>query len=69
MQGVRVGDGASIRAEQQVRSLSKETGGAFDSEIIQNFGTKAEARTYETGLLRTYERLYGQLPPGNLLYR
>lgn len=64
-QGVRVGDGASIRAEQQARALRKETGDFYTTEIRQNFGGKADARSYETRFIQTYERLYGKRPPGN----
>ncbi|MBN8809384.1 MAG: LysM peptidoglycan-binding domain-containing protein [Sphingomonas sp.] len=68
-QGVRVADGASIRAEQQARRLTRETGEFYTSEIIKNFGGKADARAYETRVIRTYERLFGKRPPGNLLDR
>lgn len=68
-QGVRVTDGASIRAEMQARALRKETGDFYTTEIRQNFGGKADARAYETRFIQTYERLYGQRPPGNPLDR
>jgi URI fold toxin 2 len=67
--GVRVGDGASIRAEEQSRALFKETGDVYTTEIRQNFGGKADARAYETKFIQTYERLYGKRPPGNPLDR
>ena len=64
-QGVRVGDGASIRAEQQARALQRETGNRYRTQIRQDFGGKADARAYETRFIQTYERLFGQRPPGN----
>ncbi len=68
-QGIRVGDGLSIRAEQQVRALQRETGQRYTSEIRQNFGGKSDARAYETQYIQTYERLFGKRPPGNPLDR
>lgn len=68
-QGVRVSDGASIRAEQQARALLKETGDVYRSEIRQNFGGKADARAYETRFIETYIKLYGKRPPGNPINR
>jgi len=35
------------------------------TEIRQKFGGKADARAYETRFIQTYERLFGQRPPGN----
>lgn len=67
--GVRVGDGASIRAEEQARALFKETGDVYRTEIRQSFGGKADARAYETRFIQTYERLFGQRPPGNPINR
>ena len=68
-QGVRVGDDASIRAEQQARALQRETGDFYTTDIRQNFGGKTDARAYETRFIQTYERLYGKRPPGNPLNR
>lgn len=68
-QGVRVGDGMSIRAEQQARALRKETGDFYTTEIRQTLGGKADARAFETKFIQTYERLYGKRPPGNPLDR
>jgi YD repeat-containing protein len=68
-QGVRLADGASIRAEQQARRLLKETGEFYTTEIRNNFGGKADARAYETKTIETYERLFGKRPPGNPLNR
>ncbi|MEH3040399.1 MAG: LysM peptidoglycan-binding domain-containing protein [Sphingomonas paucimobilis] len=68
-QGVRVGDGASIRAEQQARALQRETGEFYTTEIRQTFGGKSSARSYETRFIQTYARLYGKRPPGNPLNR
>ena len=68
-QGVRVSDGASIRAEQQARALQRETGDFYTTEIRQNFGGKADARSYETRFIETYIKLYGKRPPGNPINR
>lgn len=68
-QGVRMRDGAPIRAEQQARALQRETGNVYRTEIRQTFVGKADARAYETRFIRTYERLFGQRPPGNRLDR
>lgn len=65
-QGVRVGDGASIRAEQQVRRLQRETGEEFRSDIRRTFPDKASARDYETRLIERFRRMYGEdTLPGN----
>ncbi len=64
-QGVRVGDGSSIRAEQQARALLRETGDRYPTQIRQTFGGKTDARAYETKFIQTYERLYGKRPLGN----
>ena len=50
-QGVRVGDGASIRAEQQARALRKQTGDFYTTEIRQEFTNKADATAYETRMI------------------
>ena len=57
-QGVRVSDGASIRAEQQVRRLQRETGEEFRSDIRRTFPDKASARDYETRLIERFRRMY-----------
>lgn len=65
-QGLRVSDGASIRAEQQVRALSKETGDIYYSEVIKNYSNKADARQYETKVIERFRRIYGdEALPGN----
>lgn len=65
-QGTRVRDGASIRAEQQVRALRKETGDTYTSDIRKTFPDKASARDYETRLIERFRRMYGDdTIPGN----
>ena len=65
-QGVRVNDGASIRAEQQVRKLTREIGPGFESEIRKVFSNKAMAREYETKLIERFRRMFGKDSlPGN----
>jgi len=65
-QGVRIRDGKSIRAEQQVRTLQRETGQAFESRILRNFDSKQASRDYETRLIERFRRLHGDdTLPGN----
>ncbi|MEM9103207.1 MAG: RHS repeat-associated core domain-containing protein [Pseudomonadota bacterium] len=65
-QGTRIRDGASKRAEQQVRKLNREVGPGHTSEIRKTFPNKDAARTYETNLIKRYRRMYGQdTLPGN----
>ena len=65
-QGTRVRDGASIRAEQQARRLTRETGDTYTSEIRKTFSDKASARDYETRVIERFRRMYGQDKlPGN----
>jgi hypothetical protein len=65
-QGVRARDGASIRAEQQARKLTRETGNNYTTEIRKEFGDKASARDYETRLITRFRRMYGlDALPGN----
>ncbi|WP_419227317.1 hypothetical protein [Alteromonas sp. OM2203] len=65
-QGVRIRDGASKRAEQQVRRLNREVGPGHTSEIRNIFPNKNAARNYETRLIERYRRMYGQdTLPGN----
>jgi hypothetical protein len=65
-QGTRKADGASIRAEQQARKLSRETGGRFESEIRKTFPDKASARDYETRVIERFRRMHGDSTlPGN----
>jgi hypothetical protein len=65
-QGTRVRDGASKRAEQQVRKLNREVGPGHTSDIRKTFPNKDAARTYETNLIERYRRMYGQdTLPGN----
>lgn len=67
--GVRAGDGLSIRVEEQVRRLQRETGDTFSSEIRKTFGSKAEARDYERRLIERFQRMYGEdALPGNKSY-
>ena len=65
-QGVRVGDGASIRAEQQARRLTRETGDRFETDIRRTFPDKRSAREYETRLIERFRRMFGDdTLPGN----
>lgn len=65
-QGTRVRDGASIRAEQQVRRLKREAGEYYESKIRKVFPNKRAAREYETRLIERFRRRYGQdALPGN----
>ncbi len=65
-QGTRVRDGASIRAEQQVRDLTRETGQPYRSDIRKTFPDKRSAREYETRLIERFRRRYGDdALPGN----
>jgi len=67
--GVRKADGLSIRAEEQVRRLQRETGDTYSSEIRKTFGSKAEARDYERRLIERFRRRYGEdALPGNKSY-
>ena len=64
--GTRVSDGASIRAEQQVRKLNRDIGPGHSSEIRKEFPNKDAAREYETKLIERYRSIYGQNTlPGN----
>lgn len=63
--GVRKRDGASIRAESQVRKLNRQKPG-HESEIRKRFSNKAEARDYERKVIERFRRRYGQDSlPGN----
>lgn len=65
-QGTRVRDGASIRAEQQARRLTKETGDTHTTEIRKTFPDKASVRDYETRVIERFRRMYGNdTLPGN----
>lgn len=65
-QGVRIRDGASVRGEQQVRQLMRETGLPYESEIRQWFSNKQSAREYERRLIERFRRMYGDdTLPGN----
>ena len=65
-QGLRIRDGASKRAEQQVRKLNREVGPGHTSEIRNTFPNKDTARTYETNLIERYRKMYGRdTLPGN----
>jgi RHS repeat-associated protein len=64
--GVRVGDGQSIRAEEQVRRLVRQQGPGFESEIRRTFPNKAAARDYEQRLIERFRSRYGEDSlPGN----
>jgi hypothetical protein len=66
MQGTRVRDGASIRAEAQARQLTRETGDVYKSEIRTTFPGKASARDYETRVIDRFRRMFGDdTLPGN----
>jgi RHS repeat-associated protein len=65
-QGVRKADGASKRAESQVRKLNRKEGLGHSSEIRKTFPNKDAARDYETRVIERYRRMYGQDKlPGN----
>ena len=65
-QGVRQRDGASKRAEQQVRKLMKETGERYESKIRKNFENKKKGLGYETRLIKRTRSIKGsQSLPGN----
>jgi len=66
MQGMRVRDSASVRAEQQVRKLNREVGPGHSAEIRKTFADKRSARDYETRLIERYRRMFGEDSlPGN----
>jgi RHS repeat-associated protein len=66
-QGVRKADGASIRAEQQVRRLTRENGPGYSSQIRRRFPDKRSAYEYENRLIERFRRTYGEDSlPGNL---
>ena len=67
MQGVRKADGASIRAEQQVRRLNHQTGTQdYRSQIRRMFRDKHSAYQYDQRYVETFRRLFGQNTlPGN----
>lgn len=65
-QGTRVRGDASIRAEQQARQLTRETGERYTTEIIREFGGKRAARKYETEMIELFRRVFGPSAlPGN----
>jgi hypothetical protein len=66
---VRIRDGASSRAESQVRQLARQTGGVYTSSIMRTLPNKAAGRAWEANLIRRYVGLTGQRPPGNPLNR
>jgi hypothetical protein len=69
-QGTRVSDGASIRAEKQVRQLNRTVGPGHTSEIRKTFPDKASARAYETRLIERFQRRFGRdALPGNMTNR
>ena len=66
MQGVRVGDGASIRGEAQTRKLIKHTGEYHESDIRRTLPDKATGLDYEKRLIERFRRIYGpDSLPGN----
>ena len=66
-QGVRKHDGASIRAEQQVRELQRETGEIYESKILKDFPDKRSAVEYQNQLRDRFRQRYGEdTLPGNL---
>ncbi|MGF1751951.1 hypothetical protein, partial [Vibrio cionasavignyae] len=65
-QGLRKRDGASIRAEQQVRKLQRETGEIYESRILKTFPNKKAAVEYQDNLRDRFRRMYGHdTLPGN----
>jgi hypothetical protein len=65
-QGVRVRDGQSIRAEQQVRSLDVNLGRGFQSQILKAFPDKQSAYNYQVQLIQRFRNWYGPWTlPGN----
>ena len=68
--GVRVRDGASKRAEFQVRCLLREKGAGFTSEIRRTFDDKFQARIYEVRLILRFRKMFGiKALPGNKVNR
>ena len=68
--GTRVRDGASRRAEKQVRALNRTEGPGHTSEIRRWFPDKASARAYETRVIERFRRRFGQDElPGNVMNR
>jgi hypothetical protein len=57
-------EGLSIRAEEQVRKLRKETGRRFESVVIETLNGKTAARARETELIKNL-RVAGHTLPGN----
>ena len=59
-QGTRARDGTSIRAEQQVRKIQRETGEIYESRILKTFPNKRAAIEYQDKLRDRFRRRYGQ---------
>jgi len=59
-QGTRIKDGASKRAEQQVRALNKKYGPGHTSEIRKTFDNSGKALDYEKKLRDRIRRRYGK---------
>ncbi len=59
------GEQQSVRAQEQVRQLARETGLRFRSSIIREFETKQAGFMYQREVLLRYRSMYGRLPPGN----
>ena len=65
-QGVRKGDGASIRAEAQARKLRKETGERFETQIRKTYKSKKEAHRVQHETIKRFRGIHGeQSLPGN----
>ncbi len=65
-QGVRLRDGASIRAEEQVRDLNDLYGPGYRSQIRQRFTDKQSSVDYQTDLIERFRQFYGpDALPGN----
>ncbi len=57
--GVRVRDGASKRAESQVRKLARKHGEMFYSKIRKQLPTKVEGKNYEANLIKRARDIHG----------
>jgi hypothetical protein len=61
---VRPTDAKSIRAEQQARDLTRQTGQQFETEIFGEFGDTLSAKDYQTDLIAfaTLVRSHPRMP-------
>ena len=65
-QGMRKKERTPLWTEEEVRSLRKETGQAYRSEIRRIFASQREACSYETRIIKRFRKLYGVCAlPGN----